>query len=152
MCSDWVEGLDAALGALAGEDLDCLSDRTLAGSLVQLRRVVDGLEGQWLRRLAAFDAHGGAVAAGAVSTGAWVRSNTRLSAGVARDRVELARALAGLPETSAALAAGEISVLHARLIATALGELAEAAGAQLAGETEPALVDLARVVDPARLR
>src|SRR5712691_864370 len=140
MCSNGIEGLGAALEALAAEDLDAVPDPALADHLVVLRQLIDGVEAQWLRRLGVFDRRGGAAAAGAVSTGGWVRSACRLSPGVARDRVELARVLPGLPATAAALAAGEISVPHARLIAAAAGELAEAAGRQLAAETEPALV------------
>jgi Domain of unknown function (DUF222)/HNH endonuclease len=155
MCSNEREPLGAlrdAVAALAAEDVDGLSEAALARDLPRLRRLVDGMEAQWLRRLEAFDRRGGAAAEGAVSTGAWVRSACRLAAGPARGRVELARALAGLPDTAAALAAGDISPSHAELIAAALAELAEAGGAELAAETEPALVDLARAIDPGKLR
>src|SRR6266496_854987 len=152
MCSITVERLGELAGALArlaGESLDDAPDAVLAESLVGLREVIDALEAQWLRRLEVFDRRGGAAAAGAVSTGAWVRHQCRLAPGAARDRVELARALAERPETAAALAAGEISVPHARLVTVAL---AEAASRELAAEAEPALVDVARGMDPGRLR
>ncbi len=155
MCSITVERLGELAGALArlaGESLDDAPDAVLAESLVGLREVIDALEAQWLRRLEVFDRRGGAAAAGAVSTGAWVRHQCRLAPGAARDRVELARALAERPETAAALAAGEISVPHARLVTVALAELAEAASRELAAEAEPALVDVARGMDPGRLR
>src|SRR5690349_17759355 len=126
------EGLAGAVAALAGEHLDDLPDAALAESLVGLREAIDALEAQWLRRLEAFDRRGGAAAAGAVSTGAWVRGRCRLAPGASRDRVELARALAERPDTAAALASGDISVSHARLVTAALGELTEAAGVEVA--------------------
>src|SRR5215475_720175 len=155
MCSNEREPLGRlrdAVAALAAEDVDGLPEATLTASLPELRRLADGVEAQWLRRLEAFDRRGGAAAAGAVSTGAWVRSACRLAPSTARGRVELARALAGLPDTAAALAAGDISPSHARLVAAALAELAEAGSPELAAQTEPALVDLARALDPTKLR
>src|SRR5215475_1876445 len=152
MCSDGFESLSAALTALADDDPDHRPDTALTDGLLQLRRAIDGLEAQWLRWLAAFDRRGTAASTTATSTTAWVRSTCRLSPTTARDRVALARALPGLPDTAAALAAGDISIPHAQLIALALAELAQAGGAQLAADTEPALVDLARVLDPPRLR
>src|SRR5215475_12744481 len=124
MCSDGFESLSAALTALADDDPDHRPDTALTDGLLQLRRTIDGLEAQWLRWLAAFDRRGIAASTTATSTTAWVRSTCRLSPTTARDRVALARALPGLPDTAAALAA----------------------------DTEPALVDLARVLDPPRLR
>jgi hypothetical protein len=50
--------LVAAAQELAAEDLDGLSDAALAEDVVELRRLVDRLEGQWLRRLAVVDARG----------------------------------------------------------------------------------------------
>ena len=155
MCSNEREPLGTlrdAVAVLAAEDVEGLPVAALAASLPELRRLVDSVEAQWLRRLETFDRHGGATAEGAVSTGSWLRSTCRLAPGAARDGVDLARALAGLPETAAALAAGDISPTHARLVAAAVAELAEAASAELAAQTEPALVDLARAVDPRRLR
>jgi hypothetical protein len=155
MCSNEREPLGAlrdAVAALAAQDVDGLPEAALARDLPELRRLADSVEAQWLRRLEAFDRRGGAAAAGAVSTGAWVRSSCRLAPGPARGQVELARALAGLPDTAAALAAGDISPTHAHLVAAALAELAEAGGPELAAQTEPALVDLARALDPAKLR
>jgi hypothetical protein len=45
---------------LAAEDLDQLSEAALATDMVRLRRHLDGLEGEWLRRLAAVHARGAA--------------------------------------------------------------------------------------------
>jgi len=152
MSSMVLAGLREASAALAAEDPAGLPAPALAEGLVELRRLIEGLEAQWMRWLEAFDRGGGAAATGAASTAAWVRSECRLAPGVARDRVELARALPRLPDTASALSAGQISVGHARLVAAAIAELTEATGPQFAAEVEPALVDVARSMDPARLR
>jgi hypothetical protein len=152
MSSMPLEALSRASALLAAEDIGGIPVLQLAEDLTHLHRLISGLEAQWLRRLEVFDRRGGATAAGAVGTSAWVRSECRIAPAVARDQVELARRLPDLPDTAAALEAGDISVGHAQLISAALRELAEAAGAVLAGETEPAVVDVARMIDPARLR
>jgi Domain of unknown function (DUF222)/HNH endonuclease len=127
------------------------------------------------RRLRAFDAQGTADEAGALSTAGWLRAACHLSPGVAADRVRLARRLPSLPTTHAAFSAGEISYDHARLVATAVTELADALGPSAAASdnqdravdpggtagtdaagvvtaAERALADAARRIDPLRLR
>jgi hypothetical protein len=140
------------LAELRAADLSAVDGAGLAADLVELRGVIDSLEAEWLRRLEVFDRRCGAVSAGATSTGAWVRSACRLSPGVARGRVELARSLPSWPGTGEALAEGAISPAHAQQIVAAAEELAAAAGRPMAVETEPAMVELARRIDPARLR
>jgi hypothetical protein len=93
---DQLGSLPAAVDALATEDLDRLTDAALAEDVVALRRWLDRLEGQWLRRLAAVDARGAAGAdqgASAPSTVGWLRQRLRLGAGAARETVHTARAL-----------------------------------------------------------
>ena len=76
--------LTVAVDGLAAQDLDGLADTVRAERVLVLRRLVDRLEGQWLRELAAVDARG---AAGAEqdqqlgSTAAWLRARLRLGAG-----------------------------------------------------------------------
>jgi hypothetical protein len=88
--------LVAARRELAAEDLDRLADTALVDELWQLRREMDGLEGQWLRRLAAVDARG-AVGADqdepALSTASWLRNRLHMAAGVAHSNLRTARAL-----------------------------------------------------------
>jgi hypothetical protein len=57
---DGLGPLSAAVDGLEAEDLGRLVDTALAVQLLELRRLVDRLEGQWLRRLAAVDARGAA--------------------------------------------------------------------------------------------
>jgi hypothetical protein len=51
-----LEGLAAAIAELAADDPAGLGDGRLAGEVLVLRRLVDQLEGAWLRRLALVDA------------------------------------------------------------------------------------------------
>jgi Domain of unknown function (DUF222) len=146
-------GLAAAVDALAAEDVGALPDSVGAGQVLQLRALLERAEGEWLRRLAATDAKGAAGAeSGALfgSTSAWLRAKTRMSARAANDRIRAARALhrGHLPDTAAALAAGDITAEHAAVIARALADLPRAQ----ARAAEPLLLDLAREADPTATR
>ena len=120
--SDGLAGLAAVADELAAQDLDGLSDGVRAERVLALRRLVDRLEGQWLKELAGVDARG---AAGAEqdqqlgSTAAWLRTRLRLGAGAAASCVRTARALfrGPLAATADALTGGDISVAHARVLA-----------------------------------
>src|SRR5215211_5185534 len=146
-------GLPAVVGELAAEDLDQLAESALAEELLALRQWLDGLEGQWLRRLAAVDARG---AAGAdrgqpvPATAGWLRNRLRLGAGAARDAVRTARALFGgpLPQTAQALTGEVISPAHARVLAQGTGQLPD----HLTREAEPVLLEAAARLDPPQLR
>ena len=81
---------------LATQDLDRLPDVVLAERVLVLRRLLDRLEGQWLKELAAVDARGAAGAdqdQQAGSTAAWLRARLRMGAGAASGWVRTARAL-----------------------------------------------------------
>src|SRR5829696_3772869 len=102
----------------AAQDLGRLADAALAAQVLELRRLLDRLEGHWLHQLAAVDGRG---AAGAEqdqevgSTAAWLRGRLRLGAGTAASAVRTARALfrGPLTATAQALTDGELSVAHA---------------------------------------
>src|SRR5918998_1780864 len=119
---DELAELAAVLDRLAACDLDRLPDTALAERVLALRRLLDRLEGQWLKTLAAVDARG---AAGAEqdqqvgSTAGWLRTRLRLSPGTAASSVRMARALfrGPLPETAQALGEGAISAAHASVVA-----------------------------------
>jgi hypothetical protein len=145
--------LAAAADRLAARDLDQLSDVVRAERVLVLRRLLDRLDGQWLKELAGVDARG---AAGAEqdqqvgSTAAWLRDRLRLGAGAASSAVRTARALfrGPLSQTAAALTDGTISVAHASVLANGTQDLAD----HLAAEAEPVLVEAAARLDPPRLR
>src|SRR6266545_7876155 len=145
--------LAAAVEELATQDLHTLSDAHAAGRVLVLRRLVDRLEGQWLRELAGVDGRGAAGAEDdtqAHSTASWLRNQLLLGAGAARQAVRTARALfrGPLAGTARALAAGELSAAHAGVLAAGTSELSPATTV----EAEPVLLDAARRLDPRRLR
>ena len=143
----------AAVDGLAAQDLDRLTDPVLAERVLVLRQLLDRLEGQWLKELAAVDGRGaaGAEAGQQVgSTAGWLRARLRLGAGAASSSVRTARALfrGPLRQTAAALTGGAISVAHARVLAYGTHDLPD----HLAADAEPVLVEAAARLDPPRLR
>ena len=146
-------GLAAVVNGLAAEDPDGLTDAVLAEEVLELRRMVDRLDGVWLRRLAALDARGAAGAdqgVQAASTASWLRNRLRMGANAATSSVRTARAVfrGPLTGTAQALTAGEISPAHARVVAAGTHHLPH----QVAVDAEPTVVAAARRLDPPRLR
>jgi hypothetical protein len=97
--------LVAAVDELAAQDLDGLADTALADQVLQLRRLLDGLEGRWLHALAAVDARGAAGAEAGVqaaSTASWLRTRLYMGASAASGSVRTARALFRGPLASTA--------------------------------------------------
>jgi hypothetical protein len=146
--------LAAAVDTLATEDLAALPDAEAAARVLVMRNLVDRLEGHWLRALATVDGRG---AAGAEadntptdSTAGWLRQRLRAGHGQASGWVRTARALfrGALGGTGRALAAGDISVAHAAVLAAGTADLPAATAA----EAEPVLLAAAARLDPPRLR
>ena len=78
---DRLGALAATVDELVAEDLDGLADAALAEQVLQVRRQLDRLEGQWLRALAAVDGRGAAGAEQEVqagSTAGWLRARLRM--------------------------------------------------------------------------
>ena len=151
--SDGLGLLTAAVEALAAEDLTRLPDSEAAGRVLTLRRLVDRLEGQWLRELAGVDGRGAAGAdqgAQAESTAGWLRGRLRAGRAQASRWVRTARALyrGPLGGTGRALAAGELSVAHAAALAAGTHHLPPATAAA----AEPVLLETAGRMDPPLLR
>lgn len=143
-----MEALAAAIDELARKDLDRLDDQTLGAELTELVGLVNALEAQVARRLEVFDRRGGAGVDGAASTAAWLRARCRLSPGVAREKVVIARQLADdLPATRAGFAAGRLSAAHVRVIAAAARQMPD----DMVAEAEATLAAAARSCDPGRL-
>jgi hypothetical protein len=151
--SDELTALAAVLDGLAGRDLGGLSDTVRAERVLVLRRLLDRLEGQWLRELADLDARGAAGAdqgVQAASTASWLRARLRMGATAATSCVRTARAVfcGPLTKTAAALIQGEVSPAHATVLAHGTHDLPT----HIAVEAEPVLVEAARRLDPPRLR
>ena len=127
---DGLATVAAGLHQLATVDLDRLPTPAVAGQLLGLRRVLDALDGQGLRRVAVVDARG---VAGADqdqqvgSTAAWLRGRLRMGAPAASSTVRTARALfcGPLPRTAAALCAGGLSPEHAEVLTQGTQHLPE---------------------------
>jgi hypothetical protein len=150
---DGLAALAAAVDELAAQDLDGLADGVRAQRVLELRGMVDRLEGQWLKELATVDACGAAGAElgeQAGSTAGWLRNRLRLGVGAAHASVRTARALFGGPlaATADALTDGAISPAHASVLAHGTQDLPD----HLTLEAEPVLVEAARRLDPPRLR
>lgn len=140
--------LSDAVDGLAEEPIDNLSDHALGSDLVDIRRQIDRLEAEFLRRLHRFDRNHGALAEGAVSTVSWLRGTCGVTAATAAHRVGMARALAELPKAMDSLRAGRSSFTNVSLIA----RLAEDVGVESARTVEGALVTAAEQLDPGRMR
>ena len=150
---DWLAALAEVVDGLAAQDLDRLTDAAVADQVLVLRRLVDRLEGQWLQRVAAVDARGGAGAELGQelgSTAGWLRRRLRLGSGAASSAVRTARALfrGPLTQTARALCDGELSATHAAVVAHGTHQLPN----HVTAEAEPILVEAAGRLDPPRLR
>jgi hypothetical protein len=145
--------LAAVVNDLAAQELDGLSDAVRAERVLVLRRLVDRLEGQWLKELAGVDARGAAWAEDGIqagSTAGWLRARLHAGANAASRWVRTARALFGGPltQTAQALTNGELSAAHAGVLASGTQDLPT----HVTVEAEPVLVEAARRLDPPRLR
>jgi hypothetical protein len=151
--ADALATLATAVDQLAAQDLTGLADAALAERILQLRRLLDRLEGHWLNEVAAVDARGAAGAdqgTQAPSTAGWLRHRLHLGAGAASSAVRTARAVfrGPLAQTARALTNGDLSVAHASVLAAGTRDLA----APTTMEAEPVLLEAAQRLDPPRLR
>jgi hypothetical protein len=136
--------LQDVVAELETEDIEPLTDSALAEDMVALRRAMDRLEFQFSRRLRLFSTHRGYIALGFVSLVSWLRRACRLMPGAAMQQTEMARNLPSLPQTSTALASGDIGFHHAAVIARSVTEV----GAGAVVEEESRLVRAAHSLDP----
>ena len=113
-----VEPVDAVVDELLAVDVGGLDDRTVADALVELRRVQARLAAVEARLVDAVDTRRPWAADGFRATATWLADSDNTSVDDGRDDVRLARRLRTMPVTAAALAAGDITVAHARRLAT----------------------------------
>src|SRR5512133_4202882 len=79
--ADGLTALAWAVDTLATQPLGGLPDAVRAERVLELRQLLDRLEGQWLKELAGVDAHGAAGAVQAIqagSTAGWLRARLRI--------------------------------------------------------------------------
>jgi hypothetical protein len=151
--ADELASLTAAVEGLAAQALSGLTDAVRAERVLELRQLLDRLEGQWLAELAGVDARGAAGAEldlQAPSTAGWLRGRLRMAAGAAHHSVRTARALfrGPLTATAQALVEGELSPAYDAVLAAGTQDLPH----HVTAEAEPVLVAAARRLDPPRLR
>jgi hypothetical protein len=137
-----VAPLTAAVDGLLALDLDTLSDGALVDAVVELHRQQARLAAAVTRVTAAADARRVWADDGSRSCGAWVAHRCRLPVGQARGEVWLGRRLRTMPATAEALAAGDISLHHAMVLAS----LAGGRTAEYFGRDEAILADDARTL------
>jgi hypothetical protein len=137
-----------AVDALVSESIDEFSTHALGDDLVDIRRAIDRLEAEFLRRSHRFDRAHGALADGGVSTVSWLRSHCGMTAKAAAYRVHLARTLGELPATLESARAGRASFSNVTMIA----HLAEDVGVERVAPLEHILVQGAESLDPGRMR
>jgi hypothetical protein len=116
--------LAAAVAALAEVDPGELPAGVQLDVLREVWPLLCRLDAAVTRIVGAVHAQGAAAQDGAVSTVAWLRS--RLHAGGAAPRVQVAKALRDLPEVAAAFGRGEMSFTHAHIATRTARDLDQA--------------------------
>jgi hypothetical protein len=137
-----------AVDALVDESIDEFSTHALGEDLVDIRRAIDRLEAEFLRRSHRFDRAHGALADGGVSTVSWLRAHCGMTGKAAAYRVHLARTLGELLTTLDSARAGRASLSNVTMIA----HLAEEVGVERLAPFEHILVGGAETLDPGRMR
>ena len=116
--------VDEAVTALGEANLWALSDSELLDLRVAQERSVARLQARVLATTREIDSRGAAGKVGAPSTAAWLKGRVGVAPGAAKREVALARELdVDLPVLRDALATGELSLGHARVVADAIGAL-----------------------------
>jgi hypothetical protein len=116
-----VEALHQAVEAVAAVDLDSLTDGELDAELVALVRAKHRLDAELARRAARWDTSGVWRSDGSRAPWARLSRTASLSPVAAKQVLRHGRAVASLPATSRAWAAGEIGADHVDLLAGAAG-------------------------------
>src|SRR6202163_4293426 len=139
--------LQYTVDALVDESIDGVSTHALGADLVDIRRAIDRLEAEFIRRLHRFHHERGAQADGGGSTVSWLR-RCGMTAKAAAYRVHLARTLGELPATLESARAGRASFSNVTMIA----HLAEDVGVAQVAPLERILVGAAETLDPGAMR
>lgn len=111
--------LRSAIGTMRDDDVTGLPDGRLEDDLREIRRAIDELEVEALRRIAVLDRRRVHAHDGHLSTASWLADRIGVGWASARRDVRTARALERMPLTRAALAAGDLSLATARRLVEA---------------------------------
>jgi hypothetical protein len=141
----------AALSGFGALELPGRPMDELASLALLAQRVAHQAHAVVLATTAAFDASGAWELDGAASAASWLRARANLSAGAARSLVRDARSLRDcLPAMAEALAAGEVSAAHVRVVTAVADRYPERRNT--ISEVDSTLAQAARSVDPPTLR
>ena len=140
--------LHDAVDALVDESIDGVTTFELGADIIDMRREIDRLEAECLRRLHRFHAGRGAQSDGGGSTVSWLRRCCGMTAKAAASRVHLARTLGELPATLDSARAGRASFSNVAMIA----HLASDVGVEEVAPYEDALVGAAETLEPGQMR
>jgi hypothetical protein len=145
---DVPDRVDDAVDALVDESIDGHSTHALGADLIDIRRSIDRLEAEFVRRLHRFHHARGAQADGGGSTVSWLRHRCGMTGKAAAYRVHLARTLGELPATLDSARAGRASFSNVTMIA----HLAEDVGVEQMAPFESILVGAAETLEPGAMR
>lgn len=160
VASEALACLRSAVAALGAEPLRGRPADALSGDILELRRQIDLLEVEGVRRLSAFEAARDPRSRQARPLIHWLRESCGLSGGAAAERVEVALHLDELPLCAEALSQGDLCFEKAAVLARAVRDmgadtvrgaeasLLEVAGSADAGELRRATRDLRHRLDP----
>ncbi len=137
-----------AVDALVGESIDGFSTLALGEDMVDIRRAIDRLEAEFLRRLHRFHNERGGQDDGGLSTVSWLRHRCGMTSKAAAYRKHLARTLGELPATLDSARAGRSSFGNMAMIAHLAGDV----GVEQMAPMEAILVEAAETLDPGRMR
>ena len=140
--------LREAVDTLVGESIDGFSTHALGQDIVDIRRAIDRLEAESIRRLHRFHRERGAQADGGGSTVSWLRRACGMTVKAAAYRVHLARTLGELPATLDSARTGRASFSNVTMIA----HLAEDVGVAQLAPFEHVLVGAAETFEPRAMR
>jgi len=163
-----LDDVSDAVDKAGGADVWSLSDDDLAAAIEQCERLAARQAALSLRLVREADARDMGRRLGASCTASWLAGRLRLRPGDAKTRVDLANRLdphtadgpvdyaanvtvpsvAVLPATAVALAAGEVSLEHARGVAATMLALPDGLGAEQIRAAEKELAGFARQFDP----
>jgi hypothetical protein len=120
-----IDDLHQILAGVRGQDLSDLPVDELAGEVVELRRLIDGLEVEWTRRLAHLEQSDAIALEGHTSMTAFLKDRCRMSAARAKRAVSLSHHLPSLPFVGKALETDDLSFDQARVFTHVADYLAD---------------------------
>ena len=105
-----LDDLSSTLGHLRGQDLSELSADLLVGEVVELRRLVDGLEVEWTRRVAHLERAGRSALDGYPSMTSFLKDRCQMAGSRAQRALVLSHRLSDLPFVTKAFEADDLSL------------------------------------------